>query len=185
MNWNSLKKKIFIPNDNTKENILAFRTITTLLSKIQQQSLTSEGDLGPKTEAQRQELSILSALATVIVMDKEVVATVVDHPKGGELGILACQQPTAETSSTLGSSLFRFLINKNPRRDTKVINTGPFLSNPTNPRIPSDLDPAAQSQQLIEYIHKRWWVLCYKLLQYMLISCVTGVGKRLSRTYGI
>jgi hypothetical protein len=50
-------------------------------------------DLRPKSSTERQQLSIINALATVIVMDHTyIIATVASH-HGGELEILACEQP--------------------------------------------------------------------------------------------
>ena len=140
--------------------ILAFRTITTILAKIQQKSSISNNKLSPNSDAERQELSILNAFATVTVMDDEKVAVVANrHPENlnGEFEILACQQLKDEATTSTLSGLSRFLVNRNPRRDTVVSNTTPVLSDPKNPRLSSDSD----QQKLIAYVHKRWWVQCY------------------------
>jgi hypothetical protein len=77
-----------------KEGILAFHTITTLLAKVQQRSLISEDHLKPKSSEELEELALLNALATVIVMDKNyVIATVASTHSGGEIEVLACEQP--------------------------------------------------------------------------------------------
>jgi hypothetical protein len=156
------------PSDvSEKKNILAFRTITTLLSKIQQQSSISNDNLRPQSEAEHQELSVLNALATVIVMNNSsVIATVASHhPEHGDLGILACQQPElkSEASKSTSSNLFQFFISKNPRKDCTVSNTVLVLGDPKNPNVTwDDSDPAAQ-QKLLEYVNQRWWVLCFNI----------------------
>ena len=64
---------------DVKDGILAFRTITTILAKIQQKSSISNNTLSPNSDAERQELSILNAFATVTVMDDEKVAVVANR----------------------------------------------------------------------------------------------------------
>jgi hypothetical protein len=149
---------------NVKENILAFRTITTILSKIQQ-SVISEDHTKSKVQKELQELLVLNALATVIVMNREVVAVVASRrPEDGEFGVLACQQLDDNEASSTPSGRFRFLVNKNPRKDTVVSNTFPVLSDPKNPKISLDeSDLEARHQKLIEYFHARWWVLHYNI----------------------
>jgi hypothetical protein len=89
-------------------------------------------------------------------MDNDVVATVASRRPGEELGIVACQQPKNEATSTVTvSRQFQFL--NNPCRDTVVKNTVPIVIDPKNPNVSlDDSDPAAQ-QKLIEYVQKRWW----------------------------
>jgi hypothetical protein len=187
MSFKSRLKNLFPrpTNEDAKEGILAFRTITTLLAKIQHRSsIPIDDDLRPKSEPERQELSRLNALATVIVMSNEIIAAVASRqPENGGLGVLAYQQSKNERTTT-PSSLFHFFINKNPRKDTVVSNTVLVLSNPNNPRASwDDSDPAAQ-QKLIGYVRKRWWVLCYNVSAIPDIILI-GAGKRWRRTYGI
>ena len=151
------------------ESLLAFRTITTLLARIQQQSSTSDDTLHPDTEEERRELSILNALATVIVMGKNgvVAAAATRHSENGELGVLACQQLNlnneASTSTSSRPTLLHFFINKNPRKDTVVKNTALVIGDAKNSRVSwDDSDPEAE-KKLIEYVHNRWWVLCYNI----------------------
>ena len=92
--FQSLYKKS--PTDkpaDVKDGILAFRTITTILAKIQQKLSTSDNTLCPNSDAECEELSILNTFATVTVMNDKKVAVVADRRlEGGDLGILACQQ---------------------------------------------------------------------------------------------
>ena len=147
------------PTD-VKDGILAFHTITTILTKIQQKSSTSDNTLRPNSDAERKELLILNAFAMVTVMNDEKVAVVADHRlEGGDLGILACQQLNDKATTHNPSSLFQFLINRNPCWDTEMSNTTLIFSDPKNPRLPSDSD----ERELTEYIHQRWWVQCYDI----------------------
>ena len=61
--------------DRMPRNILAFRTITVMLSKIQQGRAFQVSSLAART-LQRQELKISNAFSTVAVIDDEIVAVV-------------------------------------------------------------------------------------------------------------
>jgi hypothetical protein len=154
---------------DVKENILAFRTITTLLAEMQQQSLISEDDLKPKTPNELEELSILNALATVIVMDGSyVIATVASTHPGGKIEVVACKQPISKekkneataSTSTLSHVIKSFVVLMNPRRDHVVSDTCLALNeNPENRANPISLDDLEDQmvarQKLIEYVRKR------------------------------
>lgn len=104
------------------QNILAFQTITTLLSglrKAQEMTLTCvDEDHHHRPRKVRQELRILNALATVLVRKHEVVAVVALHnerPQQGEheehIQAIACslydeEQPKpSQMCSTSSSNL--------------------------------------------------------------------------------
>src|SRR6202046_5711418 len=56
------------------DNILAFRMITTLLQKVQQQSFTITEEEPGSSESDQKELQISTAFSTVAVINHEVVA---------------------------------------------------------------------------------------------------------------
>lgn len=152
-----------------KRSILAFRTITTLLGKIQERSLTSDNALRPTSDAERDQLGILNALATVCVMNgKYIVATIRSGPGASQdLRVLATvvrEQPQKdlEASATLPRRVgYQFLINRNPRRDTVVGNTDLIFTDAKNPHLeifPNDSEQAAMDK-LMKYVYERWWVL--------------------------
>lgn len=66
------------PSEGIPKNILAFRTITKLLSQIQQDRVFQVLQSGPKplSKLQRQELKLSNAFSTVAVMDHEVIAAI-------------------------------------------------------------------------------------------------------------
>jgi len=62
--------------DDIPANILAFRTITKLLSLIQQERAIKASEKRFEDARQRRELQIINALATLAVIEHEVVAVV-------------------------------------------------------------------------------------------------------------
>jgi hypothetical protein len=72
-------------------NILASRTITTMLSGIQQAQAFRVAKARPIVDDKaRLELKILDALATVIIIDNDVVEVVSKHDDSGKLKVIAC-----------------------------------------------------------------------------------------------
>lgn len=123
--------------------ILAFRTMTTLLSKIQQTdaSTTIIEDLPARGLPERQEVRILSALSSFLVMDNEVVAVTSKQPSGDKDGVeviisthndesLLIHPPQ---SSTFVGGVVRYLLSKNPRSENTMTTTGPVFMEPTPP----------------------------------------------------
>ena len=108
------------------KNILAFRTITKLLSLIQQERAFQA--LQPRSEDNRRlELKLINALATVAVIEHEVVAVVTKHfsPQTPDtLEITACIQgytPTIEQEFRNDRQLHRFQkVNFTYPRDQKL-----------------------------------------------------------------
>jgi len=111
------------PNDIPR-NILAFRTITTMLAHIQQErpfkfSLNNSKISG----AQQRELKISNAFANLAVTDYDVVAVAtVQSPD--ELNIVACSSdssdespPSPSPSGPSPSRFWKFIFSKNPRDD--------------------------------------------------------------------
>lgn len=137
------------------EQILVFRTITTLLAMVQQQpqNVLVDEALKAETREQRIELKVLNALATIIVMDKEVVAVAAEYRLGdGKFGIVASKQVT-NLPLPSGSTPWNFLISMNPRKDAAP-SIYPSLD---NPKVPPQLQRASDdSQALINYVHERW-----------------------------
>jgi len=82
---------------NEPNNLIAFRTITSLLSKIQQESQMSDKDVQMDDIGlqKHMELKLLNALTTVLVMDHEVMAVVANHSYPKTVNILACTQSDA------------------------------------------------------------------------------------------
>ena len=112
------------PNDIPR-NILAFRTITTMLGLIQQERPFKISDLKIPAEHDR-ELKITSALANVAVAQHEIVAVATVH-SAEELEVIACTQSSSDKPSPSQSAIvrqpprWRFLFTKNPRRDEAYI----------------------------------------------------------------
>lgn len=92
-------------------NIPAFRAITTMLAQIQQVRAFKVSRSKTHPDLERQELMILDALATIIVIDNEVVAVVSkpDDAFSDKLEAIICiRLPNDENQ----------LIAKNTRADT-------------------------------------------------------------------
>ena len=116
------------------ELILAFRTITTMLSYIQRQTPSSEAKPRPTDTDQRHELKILNALATLLVRENEVVAVVAKPASHvGSIEVIASphsiRPSVALTTSQpgLGDYFWQFLTTPNPRHD------GPRLHDSLHP----------------------------------------------------
>lgn len=143
-------------------NILAFRTITSMLSWIQQAQIFEDPNLKSADPANRKELKIVNALATIMVVDNEVVAVVAKHDVGAEaLQAIVCahladdkKNLTHSQSPGIMGQLWQFLITQNPRRD----DPSPSCSNRpliVDPEIPAGLEPN-NMEGLKEYISARW-----------------------------
>jgi hypothetical protein len=111
-----------LPN-NIPRNILAFRTITTILAGIQQERpfkfSMKDSEISP---AQKDQLKISNALANLAVAEHDIVAvTTVLSPE--ELNVIACRNSDSNDESPSSSSpngLFQYwklFFTKNPRRD--------------------------------------------------------------------
>ena len=149
--------------DHSKfEALAAFRTITLLLSKVQKQGLnTVDGDLGPKNSEERRALKILTALATVLVIHREVVAVVANQgplPGTRQYRLLASKQSTEESPPPSPSSnwsfLKQFLISRNPRIDASTEREKPFF---VKPEIPEPFTERSEcnEEMLIAYVCER------------------------------
>src|SRR5277367_7020634 len=111
------------PNDILPRNILTFRTITTMLARIQQERPFKISLKDSKIiQEQQNELKISNALANLAVTDVDVVAVATEHsPK--ELNIVACHYSESDDESPPSPSknglsrYWNFLFTKNPRRD--------------------------------------------------------------------
>ena len=111
-----------LPNDIPR-NILAFRTITTMLARIQQERpfKFSPEDL-EISAAQQQELKIANALANLAIADHDIVAVATVH-SAEELNVIACthsesnDQSPPSPSQNVVSRCWNFIFAKNPRRD--------------------------------------------------------------------
>jgi hypothetical protein len=143
-------------------NILAFRTITMMLAKLQPKQ-TSESSPGRDRDASstdyevspqtRREVRISDAFAHLAIVNNEVIALVTEY-SSDKMAIVACastpenppeKQPNPE--SYVGQCL-KFLFSKNPRRDDPP--TDPVV---TYPKIISTTQPEDMgSQTLRDYI---------------------------------
>jgi hypothetical protein len=105
------------PPKDIPRNILAFRTITKLLSHIQQeQPFQVSWDKPPP--ADKEELSLSTAFATIAVIDHEIVAVATRHNCEKVEVILAPQTSIKDASTDRSSWLkrgFEFFVAKNPR----------------------------------------------------------------------
>jgi hypothetical protein len=125
------------PNDIPRD-ILAFRTITTILARIQQErpfkiSLT-DSEILP---AQQKELKISNALANLAVANHDVVAVAtVQSPE--ELNVVACPRsdsvdqsppsPSPNASSRFWNlSDWKLIFSRNPRNDDDELKDLPVV----------------------------------------------------------
>jgi copper(I)-binding protein len=179
-------KRIFNPSSpvadtskDTKEKILAFRSITTFLAQTQQRSLAFDDTTSSKaSQEERQELKILTALATIMVTDNEVVAVVANHGDAERttLDVLAYtsngNQPTPEPPSSSFwkcQQEWKLFVNMNPRHDqTPNLGDIPII---LDPEVPDDLKAQPDDQDLLKkHLNERRCVNCSNVVpQCMLI----------------
>jgi hypothetical protein len=112
-----------IPN-NPRQAILAFRTITMMLSLIQHPTeITNSGDKIPLTVEQRNELKLLDSLAAVAVRKDEIVAVMGQGRNGHNIEVLLSVNNVDSPLNTQQNSKshaswknpIRWLITSNPR----------------------------------------------------------------------
>jgi hypothetical protein len=152
-----------IPSDDIPRNILAFRTITMMLSNLQPKQSSGPGDSGSdaRTEYQltsedRREVRISDAMAHVAILDNEVVALATEF-REDKMVVVACTStaedpspPELEKQPPKGyvDEIKSFLFVKNFRRDDPP--TDPVVKYPiiTSAMPPEDMG----SQTLSEYL---------------------------------
>jgi hypothetical protein len=132
------------------DDIEALRTMLTILSQLQpNQPKASLKQPPTPTDLQSKECKVLSALATVLVMQYEKVAVVAKYGNSGWLGgaeVFACTDSIAadreNTKSFIDSmkNLWNFVTTENPRRKRASLE-GPGV-------YPEIIDPKVKSDHL-------------------------------------
>jgi len=177
---------------NKSYNLIAFRTIMSLLSKVQQESQMSDKDVQMnEIELQKHmELKLLNALTTVLVMDHEVMVVIVNHSYPKMVEILACiqldapiQQVKTKTPRSLGL-LWELLVSWNPRRGPDVHETSYDAPVPKicTPAIPDGL-VSDDWNALLRYIDQRWSAYCNNITILHARTNIIGVTFRPVHTY--
>ena len=122
---NSKKGRRHQQHNERTEALLAFRTITTMLSLIQSNANT-DSDAGLNVKNSRKELKILNAFATVAIREYGVAAVVAaPYDQSGNIQVLASVSylnhdegqltiPQPSLSNKVTDYLSRFLFNLNP-----------------------------------------------------------------------
>ena len=141
-------------------NILAFRTITMMLAKIQpMQSFITKGDAYEVSAGTRREVRISNALACLATIDNDVVALTTKYTSDG-ITVLACVSIPEDLPKNLKppqpegyiDQIISFVLTKNPCKDDPSTST---MTNPivTYPKIISAMKPEDMgSQTLNDYI---------------------------------
>lgn len=147
------------PSTDFPRNILAFRTITTLLSAIRpEREFSSPAKAAKPSESRdRQQLRLSNAFATMAVIEHEVVA-VVTKITSEKLQLIACietKRPIHKENPS-SESIWQFLFAQNPRKPSPPLDneqTGdPTI---TDARILSGLT-LGDDEEIKEYVEQRW-----------------------------
>jgi hypothetical protein len=162
-NLGLLKKKVSElftpPQTDIPENILAFRTITTLLERIQQHKPFKL--LQNEQEDPEQDLKLATAFSTVAVIQHEIVAVVANRmPETLKVIVTSNTISPDQNQQVIPQSIFpdlsSFLFVKNFRKDDlksaefqKTLNSDPVI-HPLQP--PLDLAPNPGHEELKKYI---------------------------------
>ena len=147
-------------NDSDLSDIYALRTMLTMLSLIHANSAvkvlesldTRSQDL---TERESKELKILTALATVLVMEHEKVAVVANPGNGERVEVFLCtaiDKSTKSSEANFLGYLRSFVVMTNPQKDIKQETTRPTICN-LNDKI--HLDSAMLDELKADV--KRYW----------------------------
>ncbi len=152
------------PSERIPRNILAFRTITKLLSQIQQEKAFQVSRLEAKLpqHPERLELRLSNAFATIAVIEHEIVAVVTKRTPES-LKVFACPQtpindgpPITQLPSRLLSQIWHLLITQNYRRS----DLQPAILSTREPtiddvRIVTDID-LDDDKKLKLYVDEHW-----------------------------
>jgi hypothetical protein len=152
--------------DYIPHNILAFRTITTLLGKIQQENSPKFADTGTTTEAEKKELRLSTAFANLANTDIEVIAIATSNSVD-EIEVIVSTSQDNDGLTKICSPpikitdlIWRMIFSSNARRDdTTTVTAGhhrdyPLIAQPAIPQSVKDHD----LKTLQNYIEKEWCV---------------------------
>jgi hypothetical protein len=156
------------PLDGIPTNILAFRTITTLLAKIQHEKPLGYSDLDKRKldSSETNELRISTAFAIVANTDIDVIA-IASTLSMDKVEVIACTNRDNDelidrSVPSKISDIWNLLFSSNPRRDDDNGHTGEDQI----PRIASIVAPPGVSlndpdtKTLESYIVNEWCVDC-------------------------
>ena len=156
--------------------ILAFRTITSMLSLIQSPTTTTNTGQIKASREQRAELRVLDALSAVVVREHEVAAVMVRPFNGLSIEVLTSVtgnnfEPaltiTQHGQSSTGRNLLRWLISPNPRDHSRnpadkmdslnrtIQDTPMKLVDPTT-EISKELSAAKESDLFSTFLQTQW-----------------------------
>jgi len=153
-----------VPLDNIAKHILAFRTITKLLSLIQQEQAVQVVENIPEDGRRRRELQILNALSTVAVIEHEVVAVVNNldskmlDPNFDTLSLIAVVKPSNDENQHITPPklpFWRVILTQNYRRDTKLVSPSTEQATIAGVEVLADLN-LADDQAIKEYADQCW-----------------------------
>ena len=161
-----------------REAILAFRTITTMLSMIQSPTEVTKTGQKDTSNAQRSQLRVLDALAAVIIREHGVAAVMAKSYDGDSIQVLTSvnnlepaltisqQQQHSEGHTGWNLNLVRWFVTPNPRSATKNPKVG-MDSMTTQRKLIAIVDPdkgicnelsTAQRHKLLDtYLQTEWW----------------------------
>jgi len=153
-------KSLFVPSKSNQheQDILAFRTITTLLSIFDIPS--NSNVITKRTKGEQDELRVLDALATLLTRQYEAVAVTSMEFQGTDIQVVASAEP----------SVTPLILSANPRikAPKKGYAIDPLLSGQDVSLVNSDeVIPAVLSvneEDLLKtFLKTQWLVSCYFL----------------------
>jgi hypothetical protein len=158
------------PPGGIPKNVLAFRTITTLLARIQQEKPLEYSNIDTRafSDADARELRLSTAFANVANTEHDVIAIATNHSLD-KLEVIAStnrdnndELPVIDRlpSTSMISDVWKLLFSSNPRSDDKNGHTRedqiPYITHPVAPPGVIPGDPAT----LTNYIDNEWCVDC-------------------------
>ena len=157
------------PPGGIPKNVLAFRTITTLLARIQQEKPLEYSNIDTRafSDANARELRLSTAFANVANTEHDVIAIATNLSLDNKLEVIASTNRDNNDelidrlpSTSMISDVWKLLFSSNPRSDDKNGHTRedqiPYITHPVAPPGVIPGDPAT----LTNYIDNEWCVDC-------------------------
>lgn len=165
-------------DSDVSEAILAFRTITTMLSLIQSPSKVTNAGRNEPSALQRYDLRVLDALSAIVVREHEIAAVMAKPYDGTDVQVFASveafepaltiphqYQPSDSKDSIVWNPLNWFMVTPNPRSPKKnkkdkidSLTTWREVVKVVEP-IPDIAESDKKGEDLLDtFLKKQWWV---------------------------
>jgi hypothetical protein len=152
--------------DEIPKNILAFRTITAMLGKIQQEKPPIFSNAAVAKQGERDELRLSTAFANLANTDNEVIAIATSNSVDKIEVIVSTNHDndglTDHSPPIKISDIWRMIFSSNARQDDDTAHKGDHFPFIALPEAPPGVEPD-NFTTLQDYIENEWCVDCHNL----------------------